>query len=197
MLPRLRLAALASALVLTACSAHEAPHPAAPPAPPSPSAAPAAAAPKPNRLVRAEVDRVLTTQGPPWVLRRVLSEEVIRADGKFAGWRLVGLPEEWSHIDLRPGDVVSRINGLPLETPDEAWEAWKSVASQPELKITLTRDGAARQVTIPIDGAPVPETARSFGHDPAPQRKPGQQPARTSVRLGGAGGDPAPDEEAY
>jgi hypothetical protein len=196
MLPRLRLAVLPSALVLAACSAHEAPPPHAPPPPPAPAAAPAAPAVKPGRLVRAEVDRVLTTQGPPWVLRRVISEEVIRADGKFAGWRLVGLPEEWGHLDLRPGDVVTRVNGLPLETPDEAWEAWKSVASQPEIKITLMRDGATRQLVIPIDGAPSPETAKAFGHDPAPQHKPGQQPARTSIRLGG-GSDPAPDEEAY
>jgi hypothetical protein len=124
----------------------------------------------PGHLARAEVDRVLTTQGPPWILQRVISEEVLRKDGKFAGWRLVGLPEEWKDLDLRPGDVVTRVNDLPLETPDEAWEAWKSVAKAPQLKISLMRDGAARQLILPIDGPPSADTAKTLGRDPGPSR---------------------------
>jgi len=121
------------------------------------------------------VDRVLVRSGPPWVLRRVQIEEVLRTDGKFAGWRVVGVPEDWRDIDLHPGDIVSRVNGLPLETPDEAWEAWKSVARATDLRVSLTRDGAARTLVLPIDGPPSPETAMALG------------------REGPTGGGPSPD----
>ena len=139
---------------------------------------------------------MLTTQGPPWVLRRVISEEVLRHDGKFAGWRLVGLPEEWRGVDLKPGDVVSRVNGLPLETPDQFWEAWKSVAKATEVRIDLSRDGVARQVILPIDGAPSAETLRAIERDPGPQRAAAPGPASRSVVLGGAGPEPS-DDDAY
>jgi hypothetical protein len=194
---------LVASLTLAACSTREAPPPhAAPPAPAqAKTAAPAAPAAPPGHLIRGEVDRVLISQGPPWLLRRAMIEEVIRRDGKFSGWRLVGLPEEWGGIDLKPGDIVSRVNGLPIETPPEAWEAWKSVAQSPELKITLMRDGAARQVVIPIDGAPSAETQKALAGGPGAARAPnvGAPPAapppRRSVQLGG-GGDNG-DDEAY
>jgi hypothetical protein len=149
----------------------------------------------PGHLSRTEVDRVLTTQGPPWLLRRVLSEEVMEKNGKFAGWRMVGLPEEWMNIDLRPGDIVTRVNGLPIETPDQFWEAWKSVATALELKITLTRDGAPRTLLVPIDGVPSPETSRVLAQGAAPPR-PAAEPERRSRTLGGGGTD-SPGDEAY
>jgi hypothetical protein len=185
-------ASLALALGSAACASRQTPPPPPEPPPKVVKALPAPPPAPPGHLARAEVDRVLTTQGPPWVLRRVISEEVIARNGKFTGWRLVGLPEEWKDIDLKPGDIVTRVNGLPLETPDQAWEAWKSVASSPELKISLVRDGAARQVTLPIDGPPSPDTTKALG-SPGPQRASGP-PERRGTTLGGT---TSGDEEAY
>lgn len=180
------------ALALSACQ--EAVPPAPPAAPAKPAAAPASDA-APGRLRRAEVDQVLVQQGPPWILRRVLSEEVMARDGKFAGWRLVGLPEEWRAIDLKPGDVVMRVNGLPLETPDQAFEAWKSVAKYPAIKIALMRDGATREVTIPIEGAPSADTLKLLGRETPAQRVSAPAPRQGPVQLGGQSG--TPDDEAY
>jgi len=104
-------------------------------------------------------------------------EEVLRSDGKFTGWRMVGLPEEWKDVDLRPGDIVTRVNGLAIETPDDAWEAWKSVAKAVDLRITLTRDGGQRQLVLPIDGQPSVETATALGRDPGPSRPADARPA--------------------
>ena len=194
-----RLAAGALALALAAC------HKAAPPAAPPPAVkAPAVtAAPEApdGKLRRAEVDQVLLQQGPAWVLRRVISEEVMGRDGKFTGWRMVGLPEEWRGIDLKPGDVVMRVNGMPIERPEQAFEAWKSVARLPAIKLTMLRDGAPREVTIPIDGAPSVETQKQIERGvpgpraaaPAPAQPP---PRRQSVQLGGST-PAAQDDEAY
>jgi hypothetical protein len=156
---------------------------------------PAAAAPPavpPGHLSRVDVDRVLVTQGPPWVLSRVISEEVLGKDGKFVGWRLLGVPEEWSGVDVKPGDVVMRVNGLPVETPDQAWDAWKSVARSADLKLAVMRDGAARQVSLPIDGAPSAETAKALERDPGALRP--EAPERRSIPLGGSSADVAGDD---
>jgi hypothetical protein len=158
-----------------------------PPAAPSPaktSVAKAAPTVPPGHLERGEVDRVLTKQGPPWLLRQVLYEEVLAKNGKFLGWRIAGLPEGWSAIDLRPGDLVKTVNGKPLETPDQAWEAWTSVANVREIRLSLERNGSAKEVVIPIDGKLSAETARALNQNAPPPREP-EGPPRGVVRIGG------------
>lgn len=176
---------LALSLAAFGCASGDAGPPAK--AAPASVAKPAPAAP-PGHLARVAVDRVLTEQGPPWILRRVMPREVIRDDGKFTGWQLTGLPEEWSHIDLQPGDVVTRVNGKPIETPEEAWEAWKSVARARELKISLVRKGTARELVIPIDGDLDAAAARALDNNAPPARP--RSPENRGVVQIGAGAPP-------
>ncbi len=179
---------LAFAAALGGCS--EGPMVAAAPAK-SPKPAPAAhskattTAP-PGHVLRPEVDHVLTQQGPPWILRRVMREETFAKDGRFAGWRITGLPEEWRAIDLRPGDVVSRVNGKTLETPEEAWDAWKSVAGAREIKLAIVRDGAPRDLVIPIDGDPTADAIRALEQDTPPTNRPAAKAPRGVVQIGGS-----------
>src|SRR5690242_14213138 len=99
----LALAVPLLACLLGACTGAEAP----PPKTPAKAAASAALPPAmplrdppaaPGHLARADVERVLR-QGPPWLLRRVVPEEVIRG-GKFIGWRILSMPDDWG-IDLK------------------------------------------------------------------------------------------------
>src|SRR5262245_18157893 len=76
----------------------------------------------PGHVARQDVDLALTRLGLPWLFRRVMREGAFDKAGKLVGWRLIGLPEEWSSVDIHPGDIVTRVNGLSLETPDDAWE---------------------------------------------------------------------------
>ncbi len=71
------------------------------------------------------------------------------------------------------------------------------MAKAVELKIDLTRDGVARQVILPIDGAPAAETSTAFDRGPGPQRTRTPQPGSP---LGGGSEAPPPeasDEDAY
>lgn len=156
----------------------------------APAAKVAPPAPPPGHLARSEVDRVLIEQGPPWLFRRVMHQPALRDDGKFTGWQLTGLPDEWRGIDLQPGDVVTRVNGRAIETPDDAWEVWKSLVKAREIKISLIRGKGARELVIPIDGELDTTSARALERD-APPRSPGPGPApRGVVQIGGG----APDE---
>jgi hypothetical protein len=150
----LALALTFAASLAPGCAEHDAAPPATPSkktAPPSTTSSAAAQAPAaaPGHLSRAEVERVLR-QGPPWLLRRVVPEEVI-VGGKFVGWRLLSVPGDWT-IDLKNGDVVTKVNGLSIERPDDLWAAWMQMQSAVELRIAYERDGKPREIVMPIDG---------------------------------------------
>ncbi|MSP25399.1 MAG: serine protease [Myxococcales bacterium] len=121
-------------------------------------------------LERADVDAVLR-EGPAWLLTRIQLEETLDG-GKFRGWRLRELPQEWSRVDLRAGDVVTRVNAMPLETPSDFWSAWTTLSVASEVKIDFTRDGAAKELRVPIVGKADPAAAAKLGQAAPTQRPP-------------------------
>jgi len=76
------------------------------------------------------------------------------AGGKFRGWRIVKFREGdplWVGTELAPGDVVTGINGRPIERPEQALTAFQSLAVARELRVTYERDGAQKEMVYPID----------------------------------------------
>lgn len=164
----LSVLALSFVLPLAAGCASEPPPMVATPAKAKPAAPKTPSAPA-GHLNRAEVDDALS-KGPPWLLRRVAVEEVLR-EGKFVGWRVVAVPPEWSGIDLKAGDVVTRVNGMPIERPDELYTAWSSLVVASDLKVAYERGGAPRELVFHIDGAPAKESPVPAADAPPPPRK--------------------------
>lgn len=149
------------ALVLPWCflvqSCGSAPPPAAPPPPPPPSAAPAPAAPAPRpagTLYRNEVDDLIN-QGFPAFLQKVQVEPSLD-NGRFRGWAIVSLspPEFWQGVDLKPGDVVVSVNGLPIERETEAFDAFESLRAADRLEVKYFRAGQPRTLAYKIITAP-------------------------------------------
>ena len=66
--------------------------------------------------------------------------------GKFHGFRIAALQATGvlAGVDLKPGDVVTRVNGMPIEHPEEALEAFNSLEVASELRVAYERDGRAR-----------------------------------------------------
>ena len=153
-LPALAFSLIAS--LLAGCAESAATPPKTPENKPAPGAqtTPAASASPPvapGHLARGDVEGVLR-KGPPWLLRRVTMEEVIR-EGRFIGWRILQLsfPEDWK-VDLKPGDIVTKVNSLPLERPDDLWAAWLQLYSAIELRLSCEREGRPVDIVLPIDG---------------------------------------------
>jgi len=73
-------------------------------------------------------------------------------DGKFTGWTIVGLyPRDfWQDVDLREGDVVTRVNGLPIERETEAFSAFQGLKQAKELTVALERDGQVVERAIDL-----------------------------------------------
>ena len=147
----MRALVLATALGAGACGA-SAPPPTAAPPPASPAAKAQAPAPTAasTTLRRTEVASVVDA-GFGSFLERVQVEPSLDA-GRFRGWTIVELspPGFWEAVDLKPGDVVTSVNGLPIEREMDAWTAFQSLKTARELDVSYYRAGAERKLAYRI-----------------------------------------------
>ena len=73
--------------------------------------------------------------------------------GAFVGFRIVSLfPGEpaFASLDLRPGDTVTRINGKPIERPEQAIAVWEELRTASDLIVDYRRDGEAHALRFAI-----------------------------------------------
>jgi type II secretory pathway component PulC len=72
-------------------------------------------------------------------------------DGHFVGFRIAELKgPRWATIDLKPGDVVTAVNGYSVERPEQAQQAFLSLAVASELRVDYERDGQPRSMRLAI-----------------------------------------------
>ncbi|MDP9150280.1 MAG: hypothetical protein M3O36_10115, partial [Myxococcota bacterium] len=111
------------------------------------------AATRPLQSLRRPAVRAAITQGLGVLLQRVeLDDRPVRVGGKFHGFRILALRGGafWSGVDLKPGDVVTTVNGFPIERPEQAQAAFESLETASELRVAYERDGEARELIVPI-----------------------------------------------
>jgi type II secretory pathway component PulC len=147
----LALAPLALALALGACGG--APPPASATAgartPPPPAALP----PLDDHHLARSVVRDVVSQGLGSFLQYVdVADQPVLAAGKFHGFRIAALRDSpfWQGVDLKPGDVVTGVNGFPIEHPEQAQTAFESLDVSSELRVSYERDGQPRELVYAI-----------------------------------------------
>lgn len=155
---RMRLLPLVSFLAVCSCGgaqpppAVEPPEPAAAAAPVVPNVAATTTPPADRAVARSAVHAVLS-EGLGMFLRRVdVDDQPVFVGGKFHGFRIAGLrdPQFWSGVDLKPGDVVTSVNGFPIEHPEQALTAFESLDVASELRVTVERGGQPRELVYAI-----------------------------------------------
>ena len=146
-----RVTCLAGLACIIGCgpSYPESEYPSAPPAGVSASADDFAPAP-PGALWRRDVNDVLAGGLGKFLQRADLKPEL--HEGTFVGFRVVELhpPAWWQGVDLVPGDVVTRVNGMPIEQPTDAHAAFESLRSADKLVVSYLRDGKERELSYAI-----------------------------------------------
>jgi type II secretory pathway component PulC len=101
--------------------------------------------PTPGAIPRAELTKVLDAS-PGYFLQRVQTEPRF-SKGRFAGWRVVSFfpgDARFAGVDLQAGDVITRVNGKPIEKPDQFMVVWGELRSSKELVVDVERAGAPR-----------------------------------------------------
>jgi type II secretory pathway component PulC len=139
----------------------------APQAPVAASASVAAVAPGsvalPANAIRRSAVQAVLSAGPGAFLQSVaVDEHAVFLAGKFHGFRINALRgDAWAGVDLRPGDVVTRVNGFSIEHPEQAAEAFYSLRVASELRVEYERDGVPRELRYGIvdDGGPPADPA--------------------------------------
>ena len=150
------MVSLAVACCLCGCAS--AVPPAAPAAPPaSPLAQPAASrpplAPPGARILLRSAVRGTVAQGLGVFLQRLeVDEHPVLLAGKFRGFRITTLrgADFWTGVDLKPGDVVTGVNGFPIERPEQAQTAFESLVVASELRVAYDRGGEERELVYSI-----------------------------------------------
>jgi hypothetical protein len=154
----------ALALALGACAGH-----AAPPRP-APKPAPRVASERPPRppvdsprvnvarsgeeaylgVIEREGLVAIVDQGLGRFLQHLRLEPAMR-DGKFGGFRLAALDPAWRGVGLESGDLITRLNGQPIERPEQALAAFESLRTASEVRVDFTRDGVPSSVRYRIE----------------------------------------------
>jgi general secretion pathway protein C len=118
--------------------------PSGPTPPPRP---PVAAAPVENPSI--ERMRQLIAEDPG-VISDIMRHQAVFAQGKQRGFRVYPgrNRQAFMRLGLRPGDLVTAINGTPLDDPARGAEIFKTIGSSSEARITVTRNGRSQELTL-------------------------------------------------
>lgn len=137
-------------------------------------AAPQKPSAPPGALWREDVNFTVD-EGLGYFLQRVSVEPEIIA-GKFQGFRIVDLKpaDFWQGVDLKPGDVVTQVNGMPIERDIDAYEAFQSLRAAPTLRVSLLRGGERREIVYSI--VQRDKATRGVPSGPAPGASPPKAP---------------------
>jgi type II secretory pathway component PulC len=122
----------------------------------APSTTPAASASRAaqldHTLPRSAVHAVVS-QGLGYFLQRLeLDDQPVFAGERFHGFRIARLRDQpfWDGVDLKPGDVVTGVNGFPIERPEQAQMAFDSLEVASELRVAYERQGQPRELVYGI-----------------------------------------------
>lgn len=91
-------------------------------------------------VTRAQVDAFIE-RGPSYALTQV-EVEPAREGGGFQGFQLVSAQREARNFlmpQLRVGDVITHINGIRQQKPDDYLQAWKTLANVSTIRIDFLR----------------------------------------------------------
>jgi type II secretory pathway component PulC len=98
-------------------------------------------------ISRAQLDAFIA-QGPAFAFSQVETQPH-HADGSFVGFQLVDVTTAaHNHIapHLRVGDIVTHVNGIRLQRPDDYLQAWRGLAEASSVRIDFRRDGEGAHV---------------------------------------------------
>jgi hypothetical protein len=104
----------------------------------------------PGAIWRRDLNAVLDAGLGRFLQRVDVKPEVDQ--GEFVGFRVVELRpiSWWQGIDLAPGDVVTLVNGMPIEQPTQAHAAFESLRNANKLSVQYLRNGESRELTYSI-----------------------------------------------
>jgi len=99
----------------------------------------------------------------PGVIGQIMRPQPVFAGGKMRGFRVYpgANRQAFARMGLRAGDLVTAINGTPLDDKDRAQEIFGTLNSSTEARVTITR--ANRQQDLVLNIAQIAAEAEQLG----------------------------------
>jgi type II secretion system protein C len=129
------------------------------------------------------------------VMRTVPSYD--NAAGKLRGFRAYPGRNRniFGKLGLQPGDLVTAINGQPLDDPQHSQEVFNTIQSSNTVAVTIERAGQKQEITLNIAQVAAEATRDLEGDNPAAARDASSGPAPTGAPPPGATPpNPSPNE---
>lgn len=106
-------------------------------------------------IERARALRERIRQNPLELARMVRFQPYVE-DGELVGFRIQPRSDEAQLLEeagIRPSDVVTRVNGIPLNDRAQGNRALRELRDASMINVTILRDGRSEQLSIPL-GSP-------------------------------------------
>jgi general secretion pathway protein C len=102
----------------------------------------------------------------PGLIGQLMRPQAVFAGGKMRGFRVYpgSNRQAFARLGLRPGDMVTAVNGTPLDDKDRAQEIFNTLSSSTEARVSVTRNG--RQQELVLNLAQIAAEAEQVGSDP-------------------------------
>lgn len=120
------------------------------------------------------VDRVRQLiANEPGAISEIMRPQPVFAQGKQRGFRVYPgrNRQAFTRLGLRPGDLVTAINGTPLDDPSRGQEVFNTLSSSSEAHVTVMRNGRQQDLTLQL--AQVAQEAEALmgpGNNPPPEQ---------------------------
>lgn len=97
--------------------------------------------------------RTALLNDPQSVMDVVRAEPYRDSGGRLMGYRVFpGRDKQiMDKVGLRPGDVVTAVNGVPLDNPIKGLEVMRDLANTRELTVQVMRNGSTQSLTVPVN----------------------------------------------
>jgi general secretion pathway protein C len=109
---------------------------------------PVAAVPASNEAMVERMRKLVNDD--PGLIGQVMRPQPVFAGGKMRGFRVYpgSNRQAFARIGLRPGDLVTAINGTPLDDKDRAQEIFNTLSSSTDARVSVTRNGRQQELVL-------------------------------------------------
>ena len=128
--------------------------------------------PPPSMGIANRMQQLVTEN--PGLIGDIIRPQPVLADGRQRGYRVYPGPNQdaFNRLGLRPGDMVTAINGTALDDPARGGEIFGTLSNAGEARVTVMRNG--RQQDLVLNLAQVVAEAEKMAKPAAPAGPPPQ-----------------------
>lgn len=119
----------------------------------------------------------------PGIIGEIIRPQAVLAEGRQRGYRVFPGPDvaAFTRLGLRPGDLVTAINGTALDDPSQGGQIFATLGSVAEARVTVTRNGSQQDLILNLAevAAEAERLNQPGGGAPPPTGSPGMGQAAT------------------